>query len=129
MSIRELLDQLLQPGQALARGHAAGGDGGGLGDLLKNGLGQLTGQGGGQPAISRGNAIGGGLGSMMFGFGGGALSGGVLGNKKLRKSGGKIALYDGHGCIGRDGLQGVWKLAEAAGGRRRHSPDWRNPGA
>lgn len=124
MSTRQLLDQLLQQGQALARGASQKGGGGGLsgslgggglGDLIKSGLGQLTGQGGGQSSSdARGgsfsgerggsNKSGGGLGSLMSGFGGGALSGGalgvLLGNKKLRKSGGKIAMYGGMAALG-----------------------------
>ena len=124
MSTRQLLDQLLQQGQALARGASQKGggsglggslSGGGLGDLLKSGLGQLTGQGGGQSnsdnrsgnfSGSRGNEgkNSGGLGSLKSGFGGGALSGGalgvLLGNKKLRKSGGKIAMYGGMAALG-----------------------------
>lgn len=111
MSTRQLLDQLLQQGESLVRGMGQGGSGasgsaglGGLGDKLSG----LLGGGGQHPhAPASGNAgqqAGGGLGSMLSGFGGGALSGGalglLLGNKKLRKAGGKVAMYGGMAALG-----------------------------
>jgi len=110
VSTRQLLDQLLQQGQSLVRGASQGGAGaaggaglGGLGDKLNDLLGGNKGQhnarpGGGDQAGS------GGLGSMLSGFGGGALSGGalglLLGNKKFRKAGGKVAMYGGMAALG-----------------------------
>lgn len=87
MNTSSILDQLLKSGQG------AGQDGieqsknvnsplGGLGDLLS----------------------GSGLGGMLSGFGGGALAGGalglLLGNKKARKVGAKVAMVGGLGALG-----------------------------
>lgn len=73
MSVQQLLKQVLQSGQGL--GQSAGSQ---LGDLAK--------------------------GSGLGGFGGGALAGGVLGlllgNKTLRKKGGKIATYGAAAALG-----------------------------
>lgn len=111
MSTRQLLDQLLQQGQSLVRGMGQGGSGasgsaglGGLGDKLSG----LLGGGGQHPQAPAGGSAtqqaGGGLGSMLSGFGGGALSGGalglLLGNKKFRKAGGKVAMYGGMAALG-----------------------------
>lgn len=125
MSTRQLLDQLLQQGQSLARqaglgqggraahgsdgapgtaqgGGAGGGLGGGLGNVLGNVLGRGNG-GAGNTGASSGSGLGG-IGNMLSGFGGGALSGGalglLLGNKKFRKTGGKIAMYGGMAALG-----------------------------
>ncbi len=114
MSTRQLLDQLLQQGQSLVRsatagttGSAAGSGLGGLGDRLGDLLGGGNAQAGGQreqTGAGSGQASGGSLGSMLSGFGGGALSGGalglLLGNKKLRKAGGKVAMYGGMAALG-----------------------------
>lgn len=161
MSTRQLLDQLLQQGQNLAReaasrvqggqapapgqtggtpagaggnaslsglidmfkggstpGQAGGGSGGQTGGLggIADKLGGLLGGGGLGGALGGGQAGGhaaggsggqgaaGGLGSLLSGFGGGALSGGavglLLGNKRLRKSGGKIVMYGGMAALG-----------------------------
>lgn len=117
MSTRQLLDQLLQQGQSLVRGAtasntgSAGGSGlsglGGLGEKLGGLLGGGNTQAGGSPGqtgAGGGQAPGGSLGSMLSGFGGGALSGGalglLLGNKKLRKAGGKVAMYGGMAALG-----------------------------
>ncbi len=91
MNTRSLLDQLLNQGQEMA-GDKGGQSGninspgvGGLGDLL-SGFG------------------GGGLGGLLSGFGGGALTGGavglLLGNKKARKIGGKVAIFGGLAALG-----------------------------
>lgn len=78
MSARKLLDQLLQSGQGMAR------------DLA------------GRSASSAGApaGLGGGLNGML----GGALSGGaialLMGNKKARKIGGKVAMYGGMAALG-----------------------------
>ncbi len=111
MSARQILDQLLQSGQGLARqlgnSNNAGGSGlGGLGGLggLQDKLGGLLGGQGGQGQGGQGQQGGKSGGSMLSGFGGGALSGGalglLLGNKKARKMGGKVALYGGMAALG-----------------------------
>jgi uncharacterized membrane protein YebE (DUF533 family) len=73
MSIQQILQQLLQSGQSLAKDAGS----------------QLGGAGGG---------------SALGGFGGGALTGGalglLLGNKKFRKMGGKVAAYGGAAALG-----------------------------
>lgn len=75
MSMQGLLQQLLQSGQSLA-----------------------------QDAGSQLNRSGQGLSSNLGGFGGGALAGGalglLLGNKKFRKLGGKVAAYGGAAALG-----------------------------
>jgi uncharacterized membrane protein YebE (DUF533 family) len=75
MSMQALLQQLLQSGQSLA-----------------------------QDAGSKLNSSGQGLNSSLGGFGGGALAGGalglLLGNKKFRKLGGKVATYGGAAALG-----------------------------
>lgn len=130
MSTRQLLDQLLQQGQALVRGASSGNSGGtagggmgglgGLGDKLSGLLGggnasaagghtsaaggNASAAGGNRGQAGSGQAAAGSLGSMLSGFGGGALSGGalglMLGNKKLRKAGGKVAMYGGMAALG-----------------------------
>ena len=89
MNTRGLLDQLLKSGQDLLQ-NKAGGSGnkpaaGGLGGLL-------------------GGSSAGGLGGLLSGAGGGALAAGamglLLGNKKVRKAGGKVALYGGLAALG-----------------------------
>ena len=85
MNTRGLLDQLLKSGQEMLQNKAGGGSSksaaGGLGGLL-----------GGSPGSS-------GLGGLLSGAGGGALAAGamglLLGNKKVRKVGGKVAIYGG----------------------------------
>ena len=87
MITSSLLDQLLKSGQELLQNKGSqpgnvNSPGGGLGDLLS----------------------GGGLGNLLSGFGGGALTGGaiglLLGNKKARKVGGKVAMYGGLAALG-----------------------------
>ena len=77
MITRGLLDQLLKSGQ----------------DLLQNKAGG-----------TQNKAAGGGLGSLLSGAGGGALAAGamglLLGNKKARKVGGKVAVYGGLAALG-----------------------------
>ena len=91
MNTRGLLDQLLKSGQDLLQNKAGGGSqnkssSGGLGGLL-GGAGKS-----------------GGLGGLLSGAGGGALSAGaiglLLGNKKARNMGGKVALYGGLAALG-----------------------------
>ena len=88
MITSSLLDQLLKSGQGLLqnKGGQSGNvnsPGGGSGDFLSGG---------------------GGLGNLLSGFGGGALTGGaiglLLGNKKARKVGGKVAMYGGLAALG-----------------------------
>jgi uncharacterized membrane protein YebE (DUF533 family) len=75
MSIQQLLQQVLQSGQSLA-----------------------------QDAGSKMNQAAPGVSSALGGFGGGALTGGVLGlllgNKKFRKMGGSVAAYGGAAALG-----------------------------
>jgi len=87
MNTSSLLDQLLKSGQELLqnKGSQSGNvnsRGGSPDDLLS----------------------GGGLGNLLSGFGGGTLTGGaiglLLGNKKARKVGGKVAMYGGLAAIG-----------------------------
>jgi uncharacterized membrane protein YebE (DUF533 family) len=90
MNTRGLLDQLLKSGQDLLQNKAGGTQnkpaGGGLGGLLGGASGS------------------GGLGSLLSGAGGGALAAGamglLLGNKKVRKVGGKVAIYGGLAALG-----------------------------
>jgi len=88
MITSSLLDQLLKSGQGLLqnKGSQSGNvnsPGSGSGDFLSGG---------------------GGLGNLLSGFGGGALTGGaiglLLGNKKARKVGGKVAMYGGLAALG-----------------------------
>lgn len=88
MITSSLLDQLLKSGQELLQNKGSqpgniNSPGGSSGDLLSGG---------------------GGLGNLLSGFGGGALTGGaiglLLGNKKARKVGGKVAMYGGLAALG-----------------------------
>jgi uncharacterized membrane protein YebE (DUF533 family) len=88
MNISSLLNQLLNSGQGTAQNNNAQSNNsnsplGGLGDLLSGS---------------------GGLGNMLSGFGGGVATGGalglLLGNKKARKVGGKVAMYGGLAALG-----------------------------
>ena len=90
MNTRGLLDQLLKSGQDMLQNKAGGSQkqssGGALGGLLG------------------GSGGSGGLGSLLSGAGGGALAaramGLLLGNKKARKVGGKVAVYGGLAALG-----------------------------
>ena len=90
MNTRGLLDQLLKSGQDMLQNKAGGSQnktsGGGLGGLLG------------------GSGGSGGLGSLLSGAGGGALAAGamglLLGSKKARNVGGKVALYGGLAALG-----------------------------
>jgi uncharacterized membrane protein YebE (DUF533 family) len=90
MNTRGLLDQLLKSGQDLLQNKAGGShnksSAGGLGGLLGGASGS------------------GGLGGLLSGAGGGALAAGamglLLGNKKVRKVGGKVAIYGGLAALG-----------------------------
>ena len=90
MNTRGLLDQLLKSGQDLLQNKA----GGAQNKTSSGGLGGLLG----------GTSGSGGLGSMLSGAGGGALAAGamglLLGNKKVRKVGGKVAIYGGLAALG-----------------------------
>jgi uncharacterized membrane protein YebE (DUF533 family) len=88
MNITSILDQLLKSGQGMAQGRSGQSNNvnsplGGLGDLLSGS---------------------GGLGGLLSGFGGGVATGGalglLLGNKKARKAGGKVAMYGGLAALG-----------------------------
>ena len=92
MNTRGLLDQLLKSGQDLLQNKAGGTQNkpaaGGLGGLLGGASGS------------------GGLGGLLSGAGGGALAAGamglLLGNKKVRKVGGKVAIYGGLAALGEE---------------------------
>ena len=89
MNTRGLLDQLLKSGQEMLQqkgGAASSGLGGALGGLLGGGAGKASG--------------GGDLGSMLKGAGGGAALAMLLGNKRVRKVGGKVAIYGGLAALG-----------------------------
>ncbi|VVQ27711.1 tellurite resistance TerB family protein [Pseudomonas fluorescens] len=90
MNTRGLLDQLLKSGQDLLQNKA----GGTQNKPAAGGLGGLLG----------GASSSGGLGSLLSGAGGGALAAGamglLLGNKKVRKVGGKVAIYGGLAALG-----------------------------
>lgn len=89
MNTRGLLDQLLKSGQDMLQNKA-----GGAQNKASGGLGGLLG----------GNGGSGGLGSLLSGAGGGALAAGamglLLGSKKARKVGGKVAVYGGLAALG-----------------------------
>lgn len=93
MSARQLLDQLLQSGQGLARDASA----------------RV------QSATSGGNSS-----SFLAGLGGGALGAGalslLLGNKNIRKVGGKVAMYGGLAALGALAYRtyGDWQKNQAA---------------
>jgi uncharacterized membrane protein YebE (DUF533 family) len=88
MNITSILDQLLKSGQGPVQDRSGQSNNvnsplGGLGDLLSGS---------------------GGLGGLLSGFGGGVATGGaiglLLGNKKARKVGGKVAMYGGLAALG-----------------------------
>ncbi len=118
MSARQLLDQLLQSGQGLARQAASqvqsAGAGGGLGGLLGGqgggGLGGLLGGKGDGKS-------GGGLPPMLTGaLGGGALSL-LMGNKGMRKYGGKAVKFGGMAALGALAFRAYqqWQTSQAQG--------------
>lgn len=90
MNTRGLLDQLLKSGQDLLQNKA----GGSQNKSSAGGLGGLLG----------GSSSKGALGGLLSGAGGGALAAGamglLLGNKKVRKVGGKVAIYGGLAALG-----------------------------
>ncbi len=96
MSARQLLDQLLQSGQGL------------LSDATNRVQSATGGSGGGK-------------GSFLTGLGGGALGAGALGllmgSKKARKIGGKVAMYGGMAALGALAYRayGDWQRNQAGG--------------
>lgn len=96
MSARQLLDQLLQSGQGL------------LSDATNRVQSATGGSGGGK-------------GSFLTGLGGGALGAGTLGllmgSKKARKIGGKVAMYGGMAALGALAYRayGDWQRNQAGG--------------
>ncbi|KQN49892.1 hypothetical protein ASE98_24345 [Pseudomonas sp. Leaf48] len=97
MNTRGLLDQLFKSGQ----------------DLLQNKAGG-----------AQGKSASGGLGSLLSGAGGSALAAGamglLLGNKKARKVGGKVAVYGGLAALGVLAYKayGNWQAQSGAGSAR-----------
>ncbi|WP_134677067.1 tellurite resistance TerB family protein [Ectopseudomonas khazarica] len=91
MNTRGLLDQLLKSGQELLQQKGAGGASSGLGGALGGLL------GGGAGSGSKGGSD---LGAMLKGAGGGAALAMLLGNKRVRKVGGKVAVYGGLAALG-----------------------------
>ncbi|CAI8993851.1 tellurite resistance TerB family protein [Pseudomonas sp. IT-P294] len=106
MNTRGLLDQLLKSGQDLLQNKA----GGAQNKASSGGLGGLLGGSGGS----------GGLGSLLSGAGGGALAAGamglLLGSKKVRKVGGKVAIYGGLAALGVIAYKayGNWQVQQGA---------------
>jgi len=90
MNTRGLLDQLLKSGQEMLQNKT----GGASNKSAASGLGGLLG----------GSSGSSGLGGLLSGAGGGALAAGamglLLGNKKVRKVGGKVAIYGGLAALG-----------------------------
>lgn len=90
MNTRGLLDQLLKSGQEMLQNKT----GGASSKSAASGLGGLLGGSSGSK----------GLGGLLSGAGGGALAAGamglLLGNKKVRKVGGKVAIYGGLAALG-----------------------------
>lgn len=91
MNTRGLLDQLLKSGQDLLQQKGAGGASSGLGGALGGLL------GGGAGSGSKGGSD---LGAMLKGAGGGAALAMLLGSKRVRKVGGKVAVYGGLAALG-----------------------------
>ena len=102
MSARQLLDQLLQSGQGLLSD---------AGSRVQN-------------------ATGGKGSSFLTGLGGGALGAGalglLLGSKKARKIGGKVAMYGGMAALGALAYRayGDWQRKQAPGPPRRRRRHW-----
>ncbi|VXC76369.1 conserved hypothetical protein [Pseudomonas sp. 8Z] len=90
MNTRGLLDQLLKSGQDMLQHKGAAGASSGLGGALGGLLGGGAGKKGGGSDI----------GSMLKGAGGGAALAMLLGNKRVRKVGGKVAVYGGLAALG-----------------------------
>lgn len=99
MNTRGLLDQLLKSGQ----------------DLLQNKAGGVQNKGA--------SAGSGGFGSLISGAGGGALAAGamglLLGSKKARKVGGKVAIYGGLAALGAIAYKayGNWQAQQSTASR------------
>ncbi|OLU23582.1 hypothetical protein BVH03_21145 [Pseudomonas sp. PA15(2017)] len=92
MNTRGLLDQLLKSGQELLQQKTAGKSSSGLGGALGGLL--------GGNAAGAGKSDNGGIGSMLKGAGGGAALAMLLGNKRVRKVGGTVAIYGGLAALG-----------------------------
>ncbi len=114
MNTRGLLDQLLKSGQDMLQNKA----GGSQNKASSGGLGGLLGGSGGS----------GGLGSLLSGAGGGALAAGamglLIGNKKVRKVGGKVAIY---GVPTRPTATGRRSRARRLGANRKLWTEFRSP--
>jgi len=118
LSARLLLDQLLQSGQGLLQNVSRGqpGQGGSSapqgGQAGHGGLGNLGDLGGALGSL--GNSLGG-LGTLGTLGGAGAL-GLLLGSKKARKIGGKVAMYGGMAALGALAYRayGDWQRKQAA---------------
>lgn len=91
MNTRGLLDQLLKSGQDLLQQKGGAGASSGIGGAL----GSILGGGAGKSAGSAGD-----LGTLLKGAGGGAALAMLLGNKRVRKAGGKLAAYGGLAALG-----------------------------
>lgn len=100
MSTRQILDQLLQSGQDLAKQWGSGQQSGGGLNGWQDKLGGLL--GGNQANNSQADSNN--LSSLLTGFGGGAISGGalamLLSSEKARKMGGNLAMYGGMAALG-----------------------------
>lgn len=102
MNTRGLLDQLLKSGQEMLQ-QKGGGTSSGLGGALGGGSGKSGGSD---------------LGSMLKGAGGGAALAMLLGNKRVRKVGGKVAVYGGLAALGVMAYKayGNWQAQQAQQG-------------
>lgn len=109
MSVRQILEQVLKSGQSLAREAGMTLPGNGSTSDARPGASNNAGLGGLLSGSGRGlggalSGSGGGLGGLLSGAGGGALGAGaigmLLGSKKARKMGGKVAMYGGMAALG-----------------------------
>lgn len=109
MITRGLLDQLLKSGQELLQQKGAGNSSSGLGGALGGLLGGGSGGTGGKD-----------LGAMLKGAGGGAALAMLLGNKRVRKVGGKVAVYGGLAALGVIAYKayGNWQAQQAGAAQR-----------
>jgi uncharacterized membrane protein YebE (DUF533 family) len=112
MNTRGLLDQLLKSGQDLLQNKA-----GGTQNKTSAGL-------GGMPGRRSGGSSG--LGGLLSGAGGSALAAGamglLLGSKKARKVGGKVAVYGGLAALGVLAYRAYGNWQAQQGSTPRHEP-------
>jgi uncharacterized membrane protein YebE (DUF533 family) len=112
MITRGLLDQLLKSGQDMLQNKAAGS--------------HNKSASGGSGGLLGGSGKSGGLGGLLSGAGGGALAAGamglLMGNKKVRKVGGKVAIYGGLAALGVIAYKAYGNWQEQQGTASRQEP-------